>query len=57
VLTSLIFNVEVQEHMAEDGERVNGLFEKAPQAGIQIQVCQISGTLFLCVINDEGTLL
>lgn len=32
-----------KEHMAEDGERVNGLFEKAPQAGIQIQWRSISG--------------
>ncbi|KAJ7524924.1 hypothetical protein O6H91_17G028000 [Diphasiastrum complanatum] len=32
-----------KDNMEEDGERVNKLFEKAPQAGIQIQWRSISG--------------
>lgn len=30
--------LRVQENMEEDGERVNMLFEKAPQVGIRVQV-------------------
>ncbi|KAH9301561.1 hypothetical protein KI387_013144, partial [Taxus chinensis] len=39
-----------KEHMVEDGERVNRLFEKAPQVGIQIQWRSISGEELSTVI-------
>eukprot|EP00252_Welwitschia_mirabilis_P010627 TRINITY_DN24009_c0_g1_i2.p1 TRINITY_DN24009_c0_g1~~TRINITY_DN24009_c0_g1_i2.p1 ORF type:complete len:288 (+),score=57.26 TRINITY_DN24009_c0_g1_i2:446-1309(+) len=43
-----------KEHMAEDGERVTKLFEKAPQAGILIQCRSLTGeelSMLMCSGN------
>ncbi|CAM6092601.1 unnamed protein product [Calypogeia fissa] len=45
-----------QDHMEEDGERVNSLFEQAPLVGIQIQWRSISGDE-ICMLMLSGRYL